>query len=357
MRTRAHKRGHPRVNARARPADESAMRAATLAWFCSLRRPAAVVAAADRGAVIRRPGTFGLNAVWAFAPDDVWAGGELMLHFDGTAFTRVATPQAGWVTDFLGFAPDDLYAVAGAGLLHWDGAAWSAVDFGGTISPSGLTAIWGTSASDLWLGDSSNGRVHRWNGTTWSTTVTQVVEVTDIWGSSSSDVYVSGIFGLSHWNGTTWTESDDFLVDHSRRAVGLRRLGRLGGERDRRAGALGRRRVDRHAAARRRSLPGRSQQGVGQRTRRRLGGGQLRRAVALGRRALEPDPIRQVPRTSRTCTPCTAPRPTTSGRSASAPTAPTPTSSCTWNADADARPPAARKKERRKKPRSPRAAV
>jgi hypothetical protein len=161
------------------------------------------------------PGTFGLNAVWTFAPDDVWAGGQLMLHFDGTAFTEVAMPQAGWVTDFLGFAPNDLYAVAGAGLLHWDGAAWSAVDFGGTVSPSGLTAIWGTSASDLWLGDSSNGRVHRWNGTTWSTTVTQVVEVTDIWGSSSSDVYVSGIFGLSHWNGTTWTESDDFLVDHS----------------------------------------------------------------------------------------------------------------------------------------------
>jgi len=161
------------------------------------------------------PGMFGLNAVWTFAPDDVWAGGQSMLHFDGTAFAEVTIPQAGFVADFLGFAPNDLYAVAGASLLHWDGAAWSAVDFGGTIDPAGLTAIWGTSASDLWLGDSSNGRIHRWNGTTWSTTVTQVVEVTDIWGSSSSDVYVSGIFGLSHWNGTTWTESDDFLVDHS----------------------------------------------------------------------------------------------------------------------------------------------
>jgi hypothetical protein len=40
------------------------------------------------------PGSFGLNAVWAFAPDDVWAGGELMLHFDGAAFTQVATPPA-----------------------------------------------------------------------------------------------------------------------------------------------------------------------------------------------------------------------------------------------------------------------
>jgi hypothetical protein len=161
------------------------------------------------------PGMLGLDAVWAFAPDDVWAGGQYMLHFDGTAFTQVTTPQAGWITDFLGFAPDDLYAVAGASLLHWNGATWLNVDFSGTIDPSGLTAIWGTSPDDLWLGDSSNGRVHRWNGTRWTTTVTQVVEVNDIWGSSSSDVYVAGIFGFSHWNGVTWTEIDDFVVDRS----------------------------------------------------------------------------------------------------------------------------------------------
>ena len=215
VRTRAHKRLRTRVNRRRRPADVRVMKATTLA---------VVVLAAAAGCggdgdgpwrSYSSPGMFGLNAVWTFAPDDVWAGGQSMLHFDGTAFAEVTIPQAGFVADFLGFAPNDLYAVAGASLLHWDGAAWATVDFGGTIDPSGLTAIWGTSASDLWLGDSSNGRVHRWNGTTWSTTVTQVVEVTDIWGSSSSDVYVSGIFGLSHWNGTTLTESDDFLVDHS----------------------------------------------------------------------------------------------------------------------------------------------
>src|SRR5262252_10638259 len=77
------------------------------------------------------PGTQGVTAVWAFAPDDVWAGSQIMLHFDGSAFRAVTTPPIGFVADFLGFAPDDLYAVSGAALLHWDGAAWSTVSFGG----------------------------------------------------------------------------------------------------------------------------------------------------------------------------------------------------------------------------------
>ena len=169
------------------------------------------------------PGTFGVTALWAFAPDDVWAGSQIMLHFDGTAFRAVATPPIGFVADFVGFAPNDLYAVSGSSLLHWDGAAWSMVDFGGAVDPTDLQAIWGTSGDDLWLGDSLNGQVHRWNGTTWSTTITQTVEVTDIWGSADGDVYAAGIFGMSHWNGSAWAEISDATVDQ---AAGLWGFGR-----------------------------------------------------------------------------------------------------------------------------------
>jgi hypothetical protein len=166
---------------------------------------------------IAAPGANGITAVWAFAPDDVWAGSQIMLHYDGTSFTPVSTPPIGFVADFLGLAPDDLYAVSGATLLHWDGSAWSVVDFGGAIHPTDLQAIWGTSANDLWLGDSLNGQVHRWNGATWSTTITQTVEVTDLWGTSGV-VFASGIFGLSRWTGAAWTDASDAVVDQ---AVGL----------------------------------------------------------------------------------------------------------------------------------------
>jgi hypothetical protein len=155
------------------------------------------------------PNTHGVEALWAFAPNDVWAGGAVMLHFDGSAFTEVTTPAAGFVTDFWGLAPNDLYAVTDFELLHWDGAAWTLVDFGGVIDPIGLTAVWGTSGSDLWLGDDLNGRVFRWDGTAWSTGITQTVQVNDLWGVAGGPVFAAGINSISQWNGGAWVDIHD----------------------------------------------------------------------------------------------------------------------------------------------------
>src|SRR5262245_54640837 len=93
------------------------------------------------------PGVGPVTALWAFAPDDVWAGGASAWHLDGAAFAEKASPAtaAEPIADFWGFAPDDLYAVGGPQLLHWDGAAWSRVDFAGAIEPTTLTTVWGSS--------------------------------------------------------------------------------------------------------------------------------------------------------------------------------------------------------------------
>jgi hypothetical protein len=156
------------------------------------------------------PGTNGVTALWAFAPDDVWAGSQIILHFDGTSFKPVDTPPIGFVADFWGFAPNDLFAVSGASLLHWDGISWAVIDFADAIDPSNLTAVWGTSAGDLWLGDDLNGRVYHWDGTAWSTGITQTVSVADLWGTPGGGaVYAGGTFGLSRWGGTDWTDIGD----------------------------------------------------------------------------------------------------------------------------------------------------
>jgi hypothetical protein len=160
-------------------------------------------------------GTFGVGALWAFAPNDVWVGGQVMLHFDGSAFSQVQTPRAGYVADFWGLAPDDLYAVSGTSLMHWDGSAWSVIDFGTAIDPTDLAAVWATSRDDLWLGDSLNGRVFHWNGTTWSTGITQTVQVTDLWGVAGGPVYAVGIFGMSRWSGGVWSDIGDSVADQA----------------------------------------------------------------------------------------------------------------------------------------------
>ena len=163
------------------------------------------------------PGAMGVTAVWSFAPDDVWAGSQIVLHFDGSAWTEVATPVStlGFVADFWGFAPDDLYAVTGVTLLRWDGTAWSTVDFGGAIVPTDLQAIWGTSDDDLWLGDMLNSRVFHWNGTAWSTTVAQTTDVEDLWGVAGAPggpLFASGTFGISRWNGSAWSAASGAAI-------------------------------------------------------------------------------------------------------------------------------------------------
>ncbi|HXU00702.1 MAG TPA: hypothetical protein VN903_06910, partial [Polyangia bacterium] len=150
------------------------------------------------------PGTFGVTALWASAPDDVWAAnGQNLFHFDGGSFQKLTDAPIVSAADFWGFASNDVYAVSGTDLAHWDGAAWALVDFAGAIDPSSLTAVWGTSGSDLWMGDELNGYVFHWDGSAWSKAVTQTVMVTDLWGvpgAPGGAVYAGGNFGLSRWS-------------------------------------------------------------------------------------------------------------------------------------------------------------
>jgi hypothetical protein len=87
-----------------------------------------------------------LSGVDAVAPNDVWAVGQaypggpfwtpLILHFNGTAWTRVAVPslpQGGQLDEVVALSRTDAYAVGSAGdgtgvptlILHWDGRAWT----------------------------------------------------------------------------------------------------------------------------------------------------------------------------------------------------------------------------------------
>jgi hypothetical protein len=103
------------------------------------------------------PGYFNqLFAVAAPATDDVWAAGEywdvdgifpLLIHWDGSAWTEVAPP--GGILAMHAFAPNNIYAV-GSGIFHYDGAAWSVIEtFPETPNPvfSGVSA---SGPCELW---------------------------------------------------------------------------------------------------------------------------------------------------------------------------------------------------------------
>jgi hypothetical protein len=151
------------------------------------------------------PGSLTYTTVWAFAPDDVWVGGSLVLHWDGSNFTPRPPPRT-TALQFWGRAPNDLWAVDGSGVIRWQGSAWTDVPFGSVTVSGGVQAIFGLSATDVWAGGGINGEMLHWNGTGWTKYITQVVEVKSIWGAATDDVYVVGEFGVSHWDGRTFTE-------------------------------------------------------------------------------------------------------------------------------------------------------
>jgi hypothetical protein len=72
-----------------------------------------------------------------------------------------------------------------------------------------LNAIWGASASDIWIAGQTGANVlQHWNGTSWSSFAgAESVDMVALWGSGSSDVYAVGGTKMQHWNGSTWSDT------------------------------------------------------------------------------------------------------------------------------------------------------
>jgi glucose/arabinose dehydrogenase len=123
-----------------------------------------------------------LRGVTAVAPDDVWAvgyygpsgtGQSLFLHWNGSAWSRVSSPNTGENTfpiEIKAVSANDVWAVGNAFsggvarslVMHWDGAGWSVVPSPNASSGNNyLFGIAPVSASDVWMvGEYSNENGH-----------------------------------------------------------------------------------------------------------------------------------------------------------------------------------------------------
>ena len=197
-----------------------------------------------------------LQGVSVVSASDAWAVGyyldnttglnhTLIVHWNGTAWSRVQAPNPGSI---VGPGDNALYGVSAVSasdawavgyssingaahtlILHWNGTAWSKVTSPNPSSSNNLEGVNAVSASDAWaVGYYRNNTtgVHNtlilhWNGTAWS-------KVTSPNPSSSDDNELSGVSAVSasdawavggsvdpatdisttmiaHWNGTAWS--------------------------------------------------------------------------------------------------------------------------------------------------------
>jgi hypothetical protein len=191
-----------------------------------------------------------LNGVTAISATDAWAVGEwtdsstrtLILHWNGSKWSQVTSPSPSPINSLFGVSAasaTDAWAVgsylptASSPLTnlteHWNGTAWSKV---ASPSPGAATnTLFGVSTvtpTDAWaVGETlatSPGElktvVLRWNGTDWTRVASpdpgtsfnvldgvSAVSASDAWavGNSSSNKGDTASTLILRWNGTGWT--------------------------------------------------------------------------------------------------------------------------------------------------------
>ena len=201
------------------------------------------------------------SGVSAQSASNVWAVGAydnpttnanqtLVLHWNGTRWSMVASPSPGATGNPYGAcflervsaeSPTDAWAVGcypnpttnafETLVLHWNGTRWSQVASptpGGNDFLTGLNGVSARSATDAWaVGNYSNQTtgatetlVLHWNGTRWSqvaspnpggTTTSSSNGLKGVSAHSATDVWAVGSYTggtlVLHWNGTNWSNA------------------------------------------------------------------------------------------------------------------------------------------------------
>jgi hypothetical protein len=154
-----------------------------------------------------------LSAVWASGPNDAWVATlDSVYQFDGTSFNLKLTlaPEDGNPWQIWGSGPSDVWVVLNGAfhshrLAHYDGTTWqNGIDPG---IPDAMS-MWGTSSSDVYVGDGYSPQVAHYNGTSWSPLPSPPV-ASIFRGSAASDgkVYVSAYGGVvAMYDGVSWTD-------------------------------------------------------------------------------------------------------------------------------------------------------
>lgn len=165
-----------------------------------------------------------LEDVAAIAPDDVWAVGDVVEHWDGAGWSQVPSPNPFYLFGVAAISSDDVWAVGGddnfahTWIQHWDGSAWTRVPSPNPGTQSNLLLdVAAVSSDDVWaVGYSSSasnsvGLIEHWDGVGWTVTgpSTRPVGLVGVVAISSDDVWAVGAQGnetyAEHWDGASWT--------------------------------------------------------------------------------------------------------------------------------------------------------
>jgi len=201
-------------------------------WWVHVFDSGAAIVVGDRGAAAMFdgkswtkldtgvPGTT-LYGAWGTSPSDLWVvggpsqaapsaerEGDVVLHYDGTAFKRVTIqalvdkPSSAGKNIFKvwGASASEVFIVGDSGLaLHFDGTDWQRKDT--TITSGPLFTVAGRSASDVYaVGGLLDGIFLHYDGTSWERIdlpLDAPQAIQGVWTAPGQPVVISGWYGFT----------------------------------------------------------------------------------------------------------------------------------------------------------------
>lgn len=128
---------------------------------------------------------------------------DIRVHwFDGSHW-KESKPLLPDLNSVWAYSNDYAIAVGDEGtILLWNGVSWDQMQ-SNSVAP--FSAVYGFAPNDVYAG-AKDGTVQHFDGISWSALDTPTWYVSDIWGSSPTDVYAAGVH-TSHYDGTRWRDA------------------------------------------------------------------------------------------------------------------------------------------------------
>ncbi|MCK9426451.1 MAG: hypothetical protein M0Q21_10470 [Ignavibacteriaceae bacterium] len=99
-----------------------------------------------------------ITRFWGSAPNDIWAVGGNLFHYDGNKWVEIKTKNPVYPQAVFGFSQNDVWAAGYSKIWHYNGNQWSF--FSDHSLPgyhnSFFNRIWGETANDVYLVGGSN---------------------------------------------------------------------------------------------------------------------------------------------------------------------------------------------------------
>jgi hypothetical protein len=149
-----------------------------------------------------------LNAVWGRSPNDVYAvGGGRVLHYDGVHWTSLPPPTSSFAfSGVCGTADGSLYLTNSTLIWRLDGTSWTPI----ALSATHKLKAFACSATELAIAtvvpSSTEYYIEFWTGTSWTAIAAPAPTQNGLVVYARDDLYAVLAGTIEHWDGNGWTD-------------------------------------------------------------------------------------------------------------------------------------------------------